>query len=58
MFSLLFDDDERSCARTYSETRDAYLKAADDLKLADGPYKAARDAYIAAAVAYTKSLHE
>ena len=39
-------------------TRDAYLKAANELKLATGPYKAARDAYVAATATYTKSLYE
>lgn len=34
------------------------LKAADELKLATGPYKAARDAYVAATATYTKSLYE
>jgi hypothetical protein len=28
------------------------------LKLATGPYKAARDAYVAATATYTKSLYE
>ena len=43
---------------TYCATRDAYLKAANELKLATGPYKAARDAYVAATTTYTKSLYE
>ena len=34
-------------ATTYRANRDAYLKAANELKLATGPYKAARDARIA-----------
>ena len=34
-------------ATTFRATRDAYLKAANELKLATGPYKAARDAYVA-----------
>jgi hypothetical protein len=34
------------------------LKAANELKLATGPYKAARDAYVAATATYTKSLYE
>jgi len=29
-----------------------------ELKLATGPYKAARDAYVAATATYTKSLYE
>jgi hypothetical protein len=45
-------------ATTYRATRDAYLKAANELKLATGPYKAARDAYVAATSTYTKSLYE
>ena len=32
------------------------LKAANELKLATGPYKAARDAYVAATATYTKSV--
>ena len=46
MFALLFDLEDY--ATTYRATRDAYLKAANELKLATGPYKAARDAYVAA----------
>lgn len=34
-------------ATTYRASRDAYLKAANELKLATGPFKAARDARIA-----------
>lgn len=45
-------------ATTYRATRDAELKAANELKLATGPYKAARDAYVAATATYTKSLYE
>ena len=45
-------------ATTYRATRDAYLKAANELKLATGPYKASRDAYVAATATYTKSLYE
>merc|ERR1711898_69458 len=45
MFQILFDLEDY--AGTYRETRDAYLKAANELKLATGPYKAARDAYVA-----------
>ena len=40
MFALLFDLEDY--ATTYRATRDAYLKAANELKLATGPYKAAR----------------
>ena len=43
---------------TYVETRDTYLAAAQALKLATGPYKASRDAYVAATATYTKSLYE
>jgi hypothetical protein len=46
MFQLMFDLGEY--ATTYRATRDAYLKAANELKLATGPYKAARDAYVRA----------
>ena len=56
MFALLFDLEEY--AHTYRDTRDAYLSAANQLKLATGPYKAARDAYVAATATYTKSLYE
>ena len=56
MFALLFDLEDY--ATTYRATRDAYLKAANELKLATGPYKAARDAHVAATAAYTKSLYE
>jgi len=56
MLSKLFDLEDY--AGTYRETRNAYLKAANQLKLATGPYKAARDAYVAATATYTKSLYE
>ena len=56
MFALLFDLEDY--ATTYRATRDAYLKAANELNLATGPYKAARDAYVAAIATYTKSLYE
>jgi hypothetical protein len=55
VFALLFDLEDY--ATTYRATRDA-LKAANELKLATGPYKAARDAYVAATATYTKSLYE
>ncbi len=45
-------------AGTYRETRNAYLKSSNQVKLATGPYKAARDAYVAATATYTKSLYE
>ena len=56
MFALLFDLE--GYATTYRATRDAYLTVANELKLATGPYKAARDAYVAATATYTKSLYE
>ena len=56
MLAKLFDLEDY--AGTYRETRNAYLKAANQLKLATGPYKAARDAYVAATATYTKSLYE
>ena len=56
MIQKLFDLEDY--AGTYRETRNAYLKAANQLKLATGPYKAARDAYVAATATYTKSLYE
>ena len=43
-------------ATTYRATRDAYLKAANELKLATGPYTAAHDAYVAANIKYNASL--
>ena len=45
MFALVFDLED--FATIYRATRDAYLKAANELKLATIPYKAARDAYVA-----------
>ena len=51
MLAKLFDLEDY--AGTYRETRNAYLKAANQLKLATGPYKAARDAYVAATATYT-----
>ena len=42
---------------TYRATRDAYLKAANELHMATGPYKAARDAYSGATATYTRSLY-
>jgi hypothetical protein len=58
MSALLFDlkDYATSGPTTYRVTRDAYLKAANKLKLATGPYKAARDAYVSATATYTKFL--
>ena len=51
MLAKLFDLEDY--AGTYRETRNAYLKAANQLKLATGPYKDARDAYVAATATYT-----
>jgi ABC-type transporter lipoprotein component MlaA len=45
-------------ATPYEENRTAYLKDAEALKKATGPYKAARDAYVAATATFTKSLYE
>ena len=50
--------DLESYAKTYRATRGVYLQAANQLKLATGPYKAARDAYVTATATYTKSLYE
>ena len=48
--------DLEAYATTYRETRDAYLKAANELKLATGPYKSARDSYVQATGSYVDSL--
>ena len=45
-------------AKPYDTARGTYLTAAQALKEATGPYKAARDAYVAATATYTKSLYE
>ncbi len=42
----------------YRETGNTYLRTTNQLKLATGPYKVARDAYVAATAACTKSLYE
>ncbi len=42
----------------YESARATYLKAAKELKEQTGPYKASRDAYVAATATYTKSLYE
>jgi hypothetical protein len=42
----------------YDTARAAYLQDAQALKEATGPYKASRDAYVAATATYTKSLYE
>ncbi len=48
------------CVRVhwYRETRNTYLKTANQLKLTSGPYKVARDAYVAATATYANSLYE
>jgi hypothetical protein len=59
MFTKLGEFDlERDYAAPYTTSRNTYLQAAAALKLATGPYKAARDAYVAATATYTKSLYE
>ena len=44
--------------KAYENTRATYLAAAKALKEQTGPYKASRDAYVAATATYTKSLYE
>ena len=56
--ATLMNTDMSNYATTYTETRAAYLLAAKNLKEATGPYKATRDAYVAATATYTKSLYE
>ena len=59
MFSLLLDIDlQTDYATPYETNRAAYLLDAEALKKATGPYKAARDAYVAATATFTKSLYE
>tara|TARA_B110001450_G_scaffold253347_1_gene276637 strand:+ start:457 stop:873 length:417 start_codon:yes stop_codon:yes gene_type:complete len=45
-------------ATTYRATRDAYLKALNEFKLATGPYHAARDAYVSASQAYIQTTYD
>ena len=45
-------------ATAYETARNTYLAAAKNLKEETGPYKASRDAYVAATATYTKSLYE
>lgn len=54
--SSAFAFDLEDYATTYRATRDAYLKAANEMKLATGPYKSARNAYKNAAQQYIKEL--
>jgi hypothetical protein len=58
MFSNLSFDLVTGYAKPYDTAREQYLKDAQALKEATGPYKAARDAYVAATATYTKSLYE
>ena len=59
MFATLLDIDlQTDYATPYEANRAAYLADAEALKKATGPYKAARDAYVAATATFTKSLYE
>jgi hypothetical protein len=65
MFSLLvippvtdFVAQTGKYATAYETARNTYLVAAKNLKEQTGPYKASRDAYVAATATYTKSLYE
>jgi hypothetical protein len=60
MFAILSNtfDLVSDYATPYDTARGTYLTAAQALKEATGPYKAARDAYVAATATYTKSLYE
>ena len=58
MFSTLSFNLVTGYATPYDAARTAYLNDAEALKVATGPYKAARDAYVAATATYTKSLYE
>ena len=60
MFSLLTNDIniQADYATPYETERTSYLTKAEALKKATGPYKAARDAYVAATATFTKSLYE
>ena len=59
MFSLLpFSDTVTAYQTAYTTARNTYLAAAKALKEETGPYKASRDAYVAATATYTKSLYE
>ena len=49
--------DLESYATTYRATRDAYLVALNEFKLATGPYHAARDAYVLASQAYIQTTY-
>ena len=58
MFSTLAFNLVTDYAAPYDTARGVYLTDAAALKEATGPYKAARDAYVAATATYTKSLYE
>ena len=59
MFATLLDIDlQTDYAAPYEANRAAYLLDAEALKKATGPYKAARDADVAATATFTKSLYE
>ena len=58
MFSTLVFNLVSNYATPYDTARNTYLTDAAALKEATGPYKAARDAYVAATATYTKSLYE
>lgn len=45
-------------ATTYRATRDAYLKAANEIRLATAPYKAAQKSYYNAVKTYVSGLNE
>jgi hypothetical protein len=42
----------------YNHAQETYMETAKALKEATGPYKASRDAYVAATATYTKALYE
>ena len=54
--ALAFDLEDY--ASTYRATRDAYLKAANELKLATGPYKSAQKSYNEAVQTYVSTLND
>ena len=66
MFALLdtaaavtdFSGQVKKYQTAYETARGKYLTAAKNLKEETGPYKASRDAYVAATATYTKSLYE
>ena len=56
--TLTFVDTITAYQTAYETARGTYLTAAKALKEETGPYKASRDAYVAATATYTKSLYE